>query len=178
MYSAISEYSVEVGAPLRLALMDFEKLRETIPPIVAMLVPSVGGAKVTMATLPSVSSLQYLKAVKCIIQCYDVLIGAKMGASAHEAVQNIFERWLNEDPNFNRVSEFYQGSSKSAHGFFMLIISPELVKWLEGYWNVLRGSVDLARSLAPRRRISLVVIDVRVKPSSCHLCDRTTERWR
>jgi hypothetical protein len=67
MYASLSDYVIELGAPIRLALMDFEKLRENIPHIVAMLVPSIGGAKVTVANLPSVSSLQYLKAVKCIV---------------------------------------------------------------------------------------------------------------
>jgi hypothetical protein len=77
-----------------------------------------------------------------------------MGASAHEVVQSIFEKWLNENPNFNRVSEFYQGASNSAHGFFMMIILPAFVKWLEGYWNVLRGSVDLADAMEMDVRFS------------------------
>ena len=65
-----------------------------------------------------------------------------MGRSAHEAVNSVFEMWLDVDPAFERVLEFYQSVSNSAHGFFMQNILPPMVRWLEGFYKVLRGSVD------------------------------------
>ena len=131
-----------LGEQLRIALTNFEHMGAGLEQAIAV-IASTPDADVTVATLASVPSLLFDKALMLLVDMMSIMFGTNMGVSPASAVKAIVEKWTALDQDFALVTSKYSHgqASNSAYGYYKQVIQKRMIEWVGHLWSYLKGSL-------------------------------------